>query len=354
MAEVTSATSAGETPRADSNEVEAAQGYVLTRYKRPMELREVTTPTPGTTDVLIRVRAAGLNPTDYKIRDGVTRLFYRYDLPVVAGNELSGVVEAVGVGVTRFAVGDWVFARVDHLKMAAFAEYAAVEESLVGRMPKSLDFAEAATLPLAGLTALQALRDQLKVKAGDRVLITGGAGGVGTLAIQLAVWMGATVATTASPRGEELVRSLGAEMVIDYHKQKFKDVLHDYDGAFDLVGGEDLRDCFDVLKPGAKTVSVAGVPTPAMAREDAGLGPLLTAGAWAISAKVRRLARRKNVTYRPMLMHPSSDGLDLLARLVDEGRLKPVIDRVLPFQQIADALAYLEQGRAKGKVIVQM
>lgn len=330
------------------------RGYVLTRYKRPMELREVPRPTAGASEVLIRVRAAGLNPTDYKIRDGVARLFWRYDLPVVAGNELSGVVEAVGSGVTRFVVGDRVFCRVDHQKMGAFAPYAVSDENLVGRMPRSLDFDEAAALPLAGLTALQGLRDQLEVSAGDRLFITGGAGGVGTLAIQLAVWMKAKVATTASQRGEKLARSLGAETVIDYHKQKFTDVLRDYDGAFDLVGGQDLRDCFKILKRGAKVVSIAGVPEPTMVRVDAGLGPVWTAGAWAISTKIRRQARRRGITYRGMLMHPSGDDLNLLSRLVEDGHLKPVIDRVFPFPQISDALAYLEQGHAKGKIIVRL
>ena len=330
------------------------QGYVLTRYRRPMELREVPEPTAGDGEVLIRVRAAGLNPVDYKTRDGAMRLVMHYDLPVVMGNELAGVVEGVGAGVTRFAVGDRVFARVDHRKMGAFAPYAAVHESLVGKMPESFDFAEAAGLPLAGLTALQGLRDELRVTAGDRVFITGGAGGVGTLAIQLAVWLGAAVATTASPRGETLVRSLGAETVIDYQKQRFKDVLHDYDGAFDLVGGQDLKDSFDILKRGAKTVTIAGVPEPTTARVDLGLGPLLTAGVWAISAQIRRQARRSGVGYRFLLMHPSGTDLDLLAGLVDGGQLKPVTDRVFPFQQIADAFAYLEQGRAKGKIVVQL
>jgi len=328
--------------------------YVLTRYRHPMELREVPTPAAGPGEVLIRVRAAGLNPADYKTRDGVVRLFWRYKLPAVGGNELAGVVEAAGAGVTRFAAGDRVFARVDHAKMGAFAEYAVVEESLVGRMPESLDFAEAAGLPLAGLTALQGLRDELKLTAGDRVLITGGAGGVGTLAIQLAVWLGAAVAATASSQGEKLVRSLGAETVIDYQKQKFKDVLSDYDGAFDLVGGSDLRDCFDVLKPGAKTVTIAGVPEPTTARVDLGLGPLWGAAAWVISARIRGRARRRGVGYRWMLMHPDGHDLDLLAGLVDEGRLVPVTDKVFPFEQIADAFAYIERGRAKGKVVVRL
>jgi alcohol dehydrogenase len=325
---------------------------MLTRYRRPMELRRIPEPRAGSGEVLIRVHAAGLNPADHKTRDGAARLFWRYDLPVVAGNELSGVVEAVGAGVTRFAAGDRVFARVDHHKMGAFANYAVVEESLVGTMPKSLDFPDAAGLPLAGLTALQGLRDELGVAAGDRLFISGGAGGVGTLAIQLAVWMGATVTTTASPRGEKLVRSLGAETVVNYHEQKFTDVLRDYDGAFDLVGGQDLKGAFGILKRGAKTVTIAGVPEPTTASVDVGLGPVWTAAAWAISAKIRRQAQRRGVGYRCMLMHPSGDDLDLLAGLVDEGQLKPVIDRVFPFEQIADAFAYLEQGHAKGKVVV--
>lgn len=319
-----------------------------------MELREVPEPSPGDGEVLIRVRAVGLNPIDYKVREGKLRLVSHLDLPVVGGSELSGVVERVGGGVTRLAVGDRVFARVDKRKLGAYAPCAVVEESLVGKMPESLDFAEAAGLPLAGLTALQALRDELAVRAGNRIFVSGGAGGVGTFAIQLAVWMGAAVATTASPRGESLVRSLGASTVVDYRQQRFKDVLSDYDGAFDLIGGQDLVDTFDILKPGAKTVSIAGMPDAATARVDLGAGPLVTVALWAASGKIRRRARRRGAGYRYMFMHPSGPDLDLLAGLVDQGRLKTVTDRVFPFEQIADAFAYLEQGHAKGKVVVQL
>jgi alcohol dehydrogenase len=319
-----------------------------------MELREVPAPTAGHGELLIRVRAAGLNPVDKATRDGDARLFWRYELPVVAGNELAGEVEGLGAGVARFGVGDRVFCRVDHLKMGAFAAYAVVHESLVAKMPDALDFHEAAAVPLAGLTALQALRDHLEVRPGDRVLITGGAGGVGTFAIQLAVWMGAAVATTASARGAELVRSLGAETVVDYETQRFRDVLRGLDSAFDLVGGQDLRDCLHVLKQGRKVVSVAGVPEPAMVREDAGLGPLWTVGAWVLSARIRRTAARRGVDYRGLLMHPSGDDLAVLSRLVDEGHLKPVIDRAYPFERIGEALAHIEHGHTKGKVVVEL
>jgi NADPH:quinone reductase-like Zn-dependent oxidoreductase len=332
------------------------QAYVLTRYgdASAMELREVPEPAPSDGEILVRVRAAGLNPVDCKIRDGRMRLLNRLDLPTVAGSELSGVVERIGTGVTRFAVGDRVFARVDKTKLGAFAPLVVVDETLVAKMPKALDFADAAGLPLAGLTALQALRDELAVTAGDRVFISGGAGGVGTLAIQLAVRMGAKVATTASPRGEELVRSLGAETVVDYRRQNFEDLLVDYDGAFDLTGGQDLMNSFAILKRGAKAVSVAGVPDATTARVDLGAGPLVTAALWAASARIRRQARRRGVGYRYMFMHPSGEDLGLLADLVDEGKLRTVTDRVFPFEQIAEAFAYLEQGHAKGKVVVQM
>src|SRR5246127_3190972 len=293
----------------------AMQAYVLTRYGGPraMQLREVPEPTAGAGEVLIRVRAAGLNPVDYKVRKGFGRVFH-LDLPLVAGSELSGVAEALGAGATRFGIGDRVYARVDKQKLGAYAGYAVVDESFVAKMPRSLDFEDAAGMPLAGLTALQALRG-LAITPGDRVFISGGAGGVGTLAIQLAVQMGAKVATTASPRGQELVRSLGAETVIDYREQKFKDVLSDYDSAFDTTGGRDLTDTFDILKPGAKAVSVASID-PGTARDDVGLGRLLTVAVWAANTKVRRKSRRHRVSYRSLFMHPSGDDLEVLTALV--------------------------------------
>lgn len=331
------------------------QAAVMTRYgdASAMELREVPVPAAGDGEVLVRVRAAGLNPIDYKVRQGAMRMVTRLDLPRIAGSELAGVVEEVGAGVTRFAVGDRVFARVDKQQLGAFAAYAVVDERLLAKMPESLDFADAAGLPLAGLTALQALRDELGVRVGDRVFISGGAGGVGTLAIQLAVWLGAEVATTASPRGEELVRSLGATTVINYREQKFKDVLSEYDAAFDTTGGSDLRDIFTILKPGAGVVTIAGVPEPRSA-SDLGAGRLVAAAFWAMSAGIRRQARQRGIGYRFLFMHPDGTELGELAELVDKGELKPVTDRVFPFEQLDDAFAYLEEGRAKGKVVVQM
>jgi NADPH:quinone reductase-like Zn-dependent oxidoreductase len=330
------------------------QAYVLARkgLGRTMELREVPEPTAADNEVLIRVEAAGLNPVDSKVQMAGAQFVWPLDLPRVAGSELSGVVEDLGRNVTRFKVGDRVFARVDHQKLGAYATYCAVDEDLVAKMPDSLGFEDAAGLPLAGVTALQGLR-QMGVTPGQRVFISGGAGGVGTLAIQLAVQMGAEVATTASAKGEKLVRSLGAESVIDYRKQKFKDVLSDYDGAFLLTGGRDLTDAFSIVKRGGNVVSVTHLDSTS-AREDLSAGPVLIAAAWVANTKIRRRTRRAGISYRSLLMRPSGDDLGVLADMVGRDRLKPITDRVFSFERISDAFDYLEQGHAKGKIIVRL
>lgn len=319
-----------------------------------MSLRRVAEPEAGPGLVLVRVHAAGLNPVDYKIREGKVRLVNRLRLPLVAGSELSGVVEQVGPGVTRFAPGDRVFARTDKFGMGAFADYAAVEESLLAKFPDELDFRQAAGMPLAGLTALQALRDELDAGPGGRLYISGGAGGVGTLAIQIAKAFGAEVATTAAGRGAELVRKLGADHVIDYQKERAQDVLQGYDYAFDLIGGDELTGAFRVVKPGGTVVSVAGMPEPSTARVDLDRGPLLTALFWLASAKIRGAARKRHIRYRFLLMHPSGADLEFLGKLVQQADLNVVVDRVYPLDEIAEAFTYLEQGHAKGKVIVEM
>ncbi len=302
----------------------------------------------------MRVRAAGLNPVDYKTREGMLRVIQRYPLPAVMGNELAGVVEEPGQGVKLFSEGDRVFARMPKSAMGAFAEYAVVPEGLLAKMPASLDFEAAAGVPLAGLTALQALRDELDVREGSRIFIPGGAGGVGTFAIQLAKWLGAEVTTTASPRGKALVERLGADVVIDYTTQRFEDQLRDMDSVFDLLGGETLKRSFAVVKRGGKVVSVAGMPEPETARKDLGRGLVLRALFWLLSYSLRAEARRHGVSYRYLFMHPSGPELAELGGLIQDGKLEPVIDRVFPFAEIGEAFAYLEAGRAKGKVVVRM
>lgn len=318
------------------------------------ELREVPRPVPQAHQLLVRVEAASLNPVDYKIRDGMLRVVQRYKLPTVMGNDFAGVVEALGQGVTRFAVGDRVYARVAKDALGAFAEYAVIDDDLLAPMPASLDFVTAAAVPLAGLTALQALRDELHLTAGSRVFIPGGAGGVGTFAIQIAKWLGAEVTTTASPRGRALVERLGADVVIDYMSQRFEDHVRDMDGVFDLLGGDTLRKSFGVVKPGGKVVSIAGLPEPTTARKDLGRGALLAALFWFASFGSRAEARKHGVTYRYLFMHPSGSELGELGQLIDDGQLEPVIDRTFSFAEIGQAFAYLEAGHAKGKVVVRM
>jgi NADPH:quinone reductase-like Zn-dependent oxidoreductase len=332
------------------------RAFVLSCYGGPecTALTEVSQPSPGSHQLLVCVHAAGLNPVDFKTRAGALKIIRNYPLPIVMGNELSGVVEAIGPGVTRFAKGDRVFARVDKDIMGAFADYAVVHEDHAARMPASLDFPSAAAVPLAALTALQALRDELHVSAGDRVFIPGGAGGVGTFAIQIAKHLGAYVATTASTRGEALVKRLGADVVIDYRRERFEDKLSGYDCAFDLVGGDTLARLWPVLKRGGRVVTIAGIPEPVTAQKDLGRGSGLAALFWVASLTTRLRAARHGVSYRYLFMHPSGVDLAYLASLIEAKKLEVVIDRVFPFAEAKEAMAHLETGRAKGKVVLAM
>ena len=332
------------------------RAYVLERYGGPegSRLIDVPAPTPGPGDLLIEVRAAGLNPVDFKFRQGKLRAILRPTLPFVLGNELAGEVIAVGRDVKRFRAGDRVFARVAKDRGGAFAQRACVDQLHAAQMPGNLDFTAAAAVPLAGLTALQALRDELDVKPGQRVFISGGAGGVGTFAIQIAKWLGAHVTTTASKRGEALVRSLGCDEVIDYTSQTISEAGRRFDAGFDLIGGETLKQMFEIMKPGTRIVSVAGLPEPQTAIKDLGERRALAALFWVISFGIRSRARRSGVGYRYLFMHPSGGDLARLAELIEQEKLKVIVDKTYPFSNVSEALAYVESGRAKGKVVVAM
>jgi NADPH:quinone reductase-like Zn-dependent oxidoreductase len=332
------------------------RAYVLKHYGGPegSQLMDVPAPAPGPRDILVAVRAAGLNPVDFKFRQGKLRAILRPKLPFVLGNELAGEVMAVGSEVKRFRAGDRVFARVAKDRAGAFAEQACVDEDHAAQMPRDLDFAAAAAVPLAALTALQALRDELAVKPGQKVFISGGAGGVGTFAIQIAKWLGAHVTTTASKRGEALVRSLGCDEVIDYTAQDISKTEARYDAGFDLIGGKTLEQMFEIMKPGTRIVSVAGVPETQTAIKDLGGSQALAAVFWMISYGIRSRARRAGISYRYLFMHPSGSDLAQLAELIEQGKLKVIVDKTYPFANISDALAYVESGRAKGKVVVTM
>jgi alcohol dehydrogenase len=330
--------------------------YVLERYGGPAgsRLMDVPAPTPGPRDILVQVRAAGLNPVDFKFRQGKLRAIHRPRLPFVLGNELAGEVIAVGSDVKQFRTGDRVFARAAKDRAGAFAEQACVDEDHAAHMPRDLDFVAAAAVPLAGLTALQALRDELDVKPGQKVFISGGAGGVGTFAIQIAKWLGADVTTTASERGEALVRSLGADEVIDYTSRSITKAGAGFDAGFDLIGGNTLAQMFDIMKPGTKIVSVAALPEPQTAIKDLAGRRALAVLFWFASFGIRSRARRTGITYRYLFMHPSGSDLAQLAELIEQRSLKVIVDKTYPFANISDALAHVESGRSKGKVVVTM
>jgi len=332
------------------------KALMVERYGDEAGVRAGAAPDPpvGADDVLVRVRAAGVNPLDVKIRDGDFKLILPYRLPFILGNDLAGVVIDVGAAVTRFAVGDEVYARPDKDRIGTFAELIAVRQDDLAIKPTTVTMEEAASLPLVALTAWQALVERAHVLPGQKVLIHAGSGGVGTIAIQLAKQLGAHVATTASTAKVGLVRSLGADVVIDYTTQAFETVLHDYDVVLDPLGGQTLTKSLQVLKPGGKLISIAGPPDAAFARE-LGANLIIRLVMTALSFRTRRRARRHQVTYSFLFMRASGDQLRELTELIDAGRIRPVVDRVFPFENTREALDYVEKGQAKaGKVVVAM
>ncbi|MDX3452146.1 NADP-dependent oxidoreductase [Streptomyces sp. ME02-8801-2C] len=332
------------------------RAFTVERYggKAGVRVGEVPDPEVGANDVLILVRAASVNPLDRMIRDGEMKTILPYRVPFVLGNDLAGVVVEVGAAVTRFAVGDEVFARPDKDRIGTFAELIAVHQDDVAIKPATLTMEEAASLPLVALTSWQALVERAQVKPGQKVLVHAGSGGLGTIAVQLAKHLGAYVATTTSTANVDLVKGLGADVVVDYKKEAFETVLRDYDVVLDSLGGDTLAKSLDVLKPGGKLISVAGPPDAALARE-LGANVVIRLVMSALSLRIRRSARRRGVTYSFLFMKASGDQLRELTPLFEAGTIQPVVDTVFPFVSAREALEYLEAGRAKaGKVVVSM
>ena len=312
---------------------------------------DIAVPQIGDMDLLVQVRAASVNPLDSKIRNGKLKLLLKYRFPLVLGNDLAGIVTAVGAGVTRFKPGDAVYARLDKDRIGAFAEFAAVREGAAAPMPANVTFEEAASLPLVALTAWQALVEIGKLNAGQKVLIHAGSGGVGSVAIQIARHLGATVLTTVGQRNAELVKSLGADVAIDYRSVRFEDVARDCDVVLDSAGGETLLRSFECVKPGGVVVSIGDTPSTAFARSW-GMNPILVFVVGLMSRKAEAAARRHQARFEYLFMHPEGEQLRLIAKLVETGDIKPVIDKIFPLDRVNDALAYSESGRATGKVVI--
>lgn len=330
------------------------KAMIIDKYgKVPMRMAEVPTPGINEYEVLAEIHAASINPIDFKIRDGKVKMLLKYKMPLILGNDFSGVIVKVGSKVTRFKVSDEIYARPRKNKIGTFAEYIAIHEDDIALKPKNLSFEEAASIPLVGLTSYQALHDIMHLQKGQKILIHAGSGGVGTFAIQLAKIMGATVTTTASEAGADLVKSLGTDEIINYKTEKFEEILKDYDAVFDTIGGTTLEKSFNIIKSGGNIVSVSGMPNARFGKEF-GSGFFKTLLFSLASRKLTALEKNHNAQYSFLFMKPSGDQLRTIANYIEAGEIKPVIDRVFPFEDAQKAMEYSEAGRAKGKIIVKI
>ena len=331
------------------------KAFILDRYGKARRLRFGDMPSPELRDkdVLVQVHAAGVNPLDVKIRDGAFKRILPYRLPLVLGNDVAGIVVAIGPGVRQFKPGDAVYARPDDRRIGTFAELIAIDEADVALKPENLSMEEAASIPLVALTAWQALVEKGQLKKEQKVLIHAGSGGLGTIAIQLAKHLGATVATTASAANAELVKSLGADLVIDYKREDFEALLSDYDLVLNSLGKDILDKSLGVLKPGGTLISVSGPPDADFARAR-GSGWLLRQVMRLLSRDIRKKARRRGVHYSFLFMRAQGEQLGKITALIEAGAIRPVIDRIFPFEATNEALAHVETGRSKGKVVVKM
>ncbi|WP_369348265.1 NADP-dependent oxidoreductase [Stenotrophomonas sp. JAG2] len=331
------------------------KAFLIDRYgkKETGRIDDVPTPSLRDDDVLIRVHAASVNALDTKIRRGEFKVILPYRLPLILGNDLAGTVKRVGASVRQFKPGDEVYARPDDDRIGTFAEFIAVKSTSVALKPNNLTMVEAASLPLVALTAWQALVETAQLKPGQKVFIQAGSGGVGTVAIPLAKHLGAFVATTTSTPNVAWVKDLGADVVIDYRQQDFATELHGYDVVLNSLAKDELQRSLQILKPGGHLISISGPPTPTFAAAR-GLAWPLKQIMRLLSLGIRRKAKLKGVTYSFVFMRAEGAQLSTITSLVESGAIAPVIDRVFLFQDTQAALAHVESGRAKGKVVVEL
>ncbi|MHA1021482.1 NADP-dependent oxidoreductase [Enterobacter ludwigii] len=331
------------------------KAFTFKRYGKSPELGfdDVDFPSPGDDEILVKVYAVGLNPIDNMIPTGMFKRVLHFSLPATLGSDVSGVVVATGRRVTRFKAGDEVFASIFDRGTGSLAEFVRVPENLAALKPATLDFVQAASLPMVSLTSWQALTERAKLRAGQKVFIPAGSGGIGSFAIQLAKHLGATVGTTTSTANIDWVSRLGADEVVDYKKQEFEKVLSGYDIALGTIRGDAIEKSTQILKPGGKIVSLIGPLDTAFARERH-LNVFLRFVLGLMSRKIMRLSKKRGLTYSFLFVRPDGSQLSQIAELMDAQRIKPVIDNVFPFAETGDAFAYLARGHAKGKVVVKI
>jgi alcohol dehydrogenase len=331
------------------------KAYILDGYGKKAQLRagEVPEPELREDEVLVQVHASGVNLLDSKIRDGEFKLILPYRLPLVLGHDVAGVVTKLGSRVRQLKVGDEVYARPDDFRIGTFAEFVAVKESSLALKPNNISMEEAASLPLVALTAWQALVEKGQLKKGQKVFIQAGSGGVGTFAIQLAKHLGAFVATTTSTGNIALVKSLGADIVIDYKTVDFETILSGYDVVLNSQDAKTLEKSLNVLKPGGKLISISGPPDPEFA-EGIKAPWFVKQVVRLLSFGTRRKAKRRSISYSFLFMKASGSQLRQIATLIESGAIRPVVDKVFPFASTNDALAYVKSGRAKGKAVIKL
>ncbi|MFT6960095.1 MAG: NADPH:quinone reductase-like Zn-dependent oxidoreductase [Polaribacter sp.] len=321
----------------------------ITKYgelKNGLSFNETAKPIINASDVLIETKAAGLNPIDYKLVNGHLKEIVALNLPNTIGFDLSGVVVEKGAEVTKFEIGDVVYARVPQNQMGTVAAYVAVASKVISKKPDNISFEEAASLPLVGLTSIQAL-ERVGLKENDRILIHAGSGGVGSFAIQYAKAKGAYVFTTTSTKNVDWVKALGADCVIDYKKEDYKTIVSEIDIVFDTLGGDYTLEALHLIKVGGKVTSIAG----ALDEETAGI---MGIEGYKLPENLAKVIKKKSANYKLTWMQPDGAQLDAISTMVKNGEIKPVIDATYSFEDGIEAYSYLATGSAKGKVIIRM
>jgi 2-desacetyl-2-hydroxyethyl bacteriochlorophyllide A dehydrogenase len=329
---------------------------VCTQYgktKDVVEIMDVDKPQVNSNDVLIEVHSASVNPIDYKVQKGMLKSVQKLSFPFIMGYDVSGVVIEAGNNTKQFKVGDEVFSRVDSQRFGTFAEYIAVDEKFVACKPGNVTHSEAASVPLVALTSWQCMFDVAGLKSGQKILIHAGSGGIGTVAIQIAKSVGAEVATTTSTKNVALVKSLGADVIVDYTKEHFEDVLKDYDVVFETLGGENQVKSFSVLKDGGFLTSIVGIPSANWAKSQ-NLPFFMPMVFNFLNRKNRKLARQKNVGFEVVIMSASGEQLSKISNLISEEKLRPVLDKEFSLDQVKEALLYSQTRRAKGKITIKV
>lgn len=325
----------------------------IKQYGDHEQLVSLEAPTPAIKnhEILVKVTAASVNPVDYKIRSGAARHVLRYKMPLTLGHDFSGMVAKVGSDVSSFKEGDQVYGRTK--RTGTFQQYVVVDEQDICSAPSNMSLVEAAAVPLVGLTAYQGIHQWIKLKAGERILITGASGGVGHVAVQLAKLAGATVVATASDAGTEFLSAYHVDRFIDYRKEAFKDSLNQIDAVFDMRGGRDLEDAFEVVKSGGHIATIAALPTPACAKA-AELGKLAEVFLGILSRKKLRLGQAKGITYDAFVTQSNHQQLSALTRFIENGDLHVAIEKILPWTEANEAIELVKQGRVKGKIVVDL